>query len=84
MLAAICHKPTWINRLVTIVHGCCRKLIGCNPRRKISSRFITVAINSRKFTAIMTHIGVSLKPWYLYAITLFTASDVQALVFLLI
>ena len=73
MLAMICHRPLWINRLVTMVHGRWRKLAGCNPRRKISSGAIAVAINNKKFNAIRTHIGVSLKPWYLlYAITLFT------------
>ena len=73
MLAMICHRPLWINRLVTMVHGRWRKLAGCNPRRKISSGAIVVAINNKKFNAIRTHIGVSLKLWYLlYAITLFT------------
>ncbi len=72
MLAMICHRPLWINRLVTIVHGRWRKLAGCNPRRKISSGAIAVAINNKKFNAIRTHIGVSLKLWYLlYAIALF-------------
>ncbi len=72
MLAMMCHRPLWINRLVTIVHGRWRKLAGCNPRRKISSGAIVVAINNKKFNAIRTHIGVSLKLWYLlYAITLF-------------
>jgi len=72
MLAMICHRPLWINRLVTMVHGRWRKLAGCNPRRKISSGAIVVAINNKKFNAIRTHIGVSLKLWYLlYAITLF-------------
>jgi len=56
-----------------MVHGRWRKIAGCNPRRKISSGAIAVAINNKKFNAIRTHIGVSLKPWYLlYAITLFT------------
>ena len=73
MLAMICHRPLWINRLVTMVHGRWRKLAGCNPRRSISSGAIAVAINNKKFNAIRTHIGVSLKLWYLlYAITLFT------------
>ena len=73
MLLMICHRPLWINRLVTMVHGRWRKLAGCNPRRKISSGAIAVAINNKKFNAIRTHIGVSLKLWYLlYAITLFT------------
>ena len=72
MLAMICHKPLWINRLVTMVHGRWRKLAGCNPRRKISPGAIAVAINNKKFNAIRTHIGLSLKLWYLlYAITLF-------------
>ena len=75
MLAMICHRPLWINRLVTMVHGRWRKLAGCNPRRKVSSGAITVAINNKKFNAIRTHMGVSLKLWYLlYAITLFTGS----------
>ncbi len=73
MLVMICHRLLWIKRLVTIVHGRWRKLAGCNPREKISSRSTVVAINNKKFNAIRTHIGVSLKPWYLlYAITLFT------------
>ena len=73
MLAVMCHRPLWINRLVTMVHGRWRKLAGCNPRRKISSGVIAAAINDKKFNAIRTHMGVSLKPWYLlYAITLFT------------
>ncbi len=72
MLAMTCHRPLWINRLVTMVHGRWRKLAGCNPRKKISSGAIAVAINNKKFNAIRTHIGVSLKPWYLlYAIALF-------------
>ena len=72
MLAMICHRPLWINRLVTMVHGRWRKLAGCNPRKEISSGAIAVAINNKKFNTIRTHIGVSLKPWYLlYAITLF-------------
>ena len=72
MLAMTCHRPLWINRLVTIVHGLWRKLSGCNPRKEISSGAIAVAINNKKFNAIRTHIVVSLKPWYLlYAITLF-------------
>ncbi len=72
MLTMMCHRPLWINRLVTMVHGRWRKLAGCNPRRKISSGAIVVAINNKKFNAIRTHIGVSLKLWYLlYAITLF-------------
>jgi len=75
MLAVMCHRPLWINRLVTMVHGRWRKLAGCNPRRKISSGAIAVAINNKKFNAIRTHMGVSLKPWYLlYAITLFAES----------
>ncbi|MBA7468735.1 hypothetical protein ES707_03988 [subsurface metagenome] len=75
MLAMICHRPLWINRLVTMVHGRWRKLAGCNPRRRISSGAIVVAINNKKFNAIRTHMGVSLKLWYLlYAITLFTGS----------
>ena len=73
MLVMICHKPLWINRLVTMVHGRWRKLAGCNPRRRISSGAIAVAINNKKFNTIRTHIGVSLKLWYLLsAITLFT------------
>ena len=73
MLAVMCHRPLWINRLVTMVHGRWGKLAGCNPRGKISSGAIAVAINNKKFNAIRTHMGVSLKPWYLlYAITLFT------------
>jgi hypothetical protein len=61
-----------MNRLVTIVHGRWRKLAGHNPRRRISSGAIIVVINNKKFNAIRTHIGVSLKFWYLlYAITLF-------------
>ena len=72
MLAMICHRPLWINRLVTMVHGRWRKLAGCNPRKKISSGAIAVAISNKKFNAIRIHIGISLKPWYLlYAITLF-------------
>jgi len=56
-----------------MVHGRWRKVAGCNPRRKISLGAIAVAINNKKFKAIRTHIGVSLKLWYLlYAITLFT------------
>ena len=62
--------PPCIKRLVSMVHGRWRKVAGCNPRRKISSGAITVAINNKKFKAIRTHIGVSLKLWYLYAITL--------------
>ena len=61
MLAMICHKPAWMNRLVTIVHGLARRLAGCNPRRKISFGTIIVAVNSRKLTAIKAHTGVSLK-----------------------
>jgi len=73
MLVMICHRPLWTKRLVSMVHGRWRKLAGCNPRRGISSRAIAVAINNKKFNAIRTHIGVSLKLWYLlYAITLFT------------
>ncbi len=73
MLVPICHRPLWINRLVTMVHGRWRKLAGCNPRRKVSSGAITVAINNKKFSAIRAHIGVSLKLWYLlYVITLLT------------
>ncbi len=75
MLAMTCHRPRWINRLVTMVHGRWRKLAGCNPRKKISSEAIAVAISNKKFSAIRIHIGVSLKPWYLlYAITSFTES----------
>ena len=71
MLVMICHRPLWINRLVTMVHGRWRKLAGCNPRRGISSGAIVVAISNKKFKAIRARIGVSLKPWYLlYAITL--------------
>jgi len=71
MLAMICHRPLWINRLVTMVHGRWRKLAGCNPRSKISSGAIAVAINNKKFNAIRIHIGVSLKLRYLlYVITL--------------
>ncbi len=73
MLVMICHMPLWINRLVSMVHGRWRKAAGCNPRRKISSGAIAVAINNKKFNAMRTHIGVSLKLWYLlYAITFFT------------
>jgi len=55
-----------------MVHGRWRKLAGCNPRRKISSGAIVVAINNRKFSANRTRIGVNLKLLYiLYAITLF-------------
>ncbi len=73
MLVMICHRPLWINRLVSMVHGRWRKTAGCNPRRKINSGAIAVAISNKKFNAIRTHIGVSLKLWYLlYAITLFT------------
>ena len=73
MLVMICHRPLWIKRLDSMVHGRWRKVAGCNPRRKISSGAIAVAINNKKFKAIRTHIGVSLKLWYLlYAITLFT------------
>jgi len=76
MLARICHKPPWINRLVTIVHGLASKPAGCNPRRKTSSGTITVAINNRKFTVISIHIGVSLTLCQLlYAITLLTLSS---------
>ncbi len=72
MFAVMCHRTLWINRLVTMVHGRRRKLAGCNPRRRISSGAIAVAINNKKFNAIRIHIGVSLKLWYLlYAITLF-------------
>ncbi len=72
MLAMICYRPLWIKRLVSMVHGRWRKVAGCNPRRKISSGAIAVAINNKKFNAIRTHIGVSLKLRYLlYAITLF-------------
>ncbi len=72
MLAMMCHRLLWINRLVTKVHGRWRKLAGCNPRKKISSGAIAVAISNKKFNAIRIHIGVSLKPWYLlYAIILF-------------
>ena len=73
MLVTICHRPLWIKRLVSMVHGRWRKVAGCNPRRKISSGAIAVAISNKKFKTIRTHIGVSLKLWYLlYAITLFT------------
>ena len=73
MLAITCHQPPWIKRLVTMVHGCCRKLAGCKPKRRIRLGAIIVAINNRKFTPIKTHTGVSLKLWYLlYVITLFT------------
>ena len=46
-----------------MVHGLYAKLAGCNPSRKISSETIKVAINSRRFRANMTQIGVSLKLW---------------------
>ena len=72
MLAMICHRPLWINRLVIMVHGRWRKLAGCNPRRERSSGATVVAISNKKFNAIRTHIGVSWKLWYLlYAIALF-------------
>ena len=75
MLVMICHRPLWVNRLVTMVHGRWRKVAGCNPRRKISSGAIAVAINNKKFSAIRTYIGVSLKLWYLLCvITLFAES----------
>ena len=35
MLVMICHRPLWIKRLVSMVHGRWRKVAGCNPRRKI-------------------------------------------------
>ena len=71
MLVMICHRPLWTKRLVSMVHGRWRKVARCNPRRKISSGAIAVAINNKKFKAIRAHIGVSLKLWYLlYAITL--------------
>ncbi len=60
MLVMICHRPLWIKRLVSMVHGRWRKLAGCNPRREISSGAIAVAIKNKKFNAIRTHIGVSL------------------------
>ena len=63
MLAMICHKPAWTNRLVTMVHGLASKPTGCNPRSKMSFGAIAVAINSKKFTAISINIGVSLKLW---------------------
>jgi len=71
MLVMICHRPLWIKRLVSMVHGWWGKVAGCNPRRKISSGAMAVAINNKKFKVIR-NIGVSLKPWYLYAITLLT------------
>ena len=55
MLAKICQMPPWINRLVTRVQGLIDKLAGCNPRSRIRSRFITVAINNSKFIAIKSH-----------------------------
>ncbi len=70
MLVMICHRPLWIKRLVSMVHGRWRKIAGCNPRRKVSSGAIVVAISNKKFKAIRSHIGVNLKPWYLYAIIL--------------
>jgi hypothetical protein len=71
----MCHRPLWINRLVTIVHGRWRKLAGCNPKKGISSGAIAVAINNKRFSAIRIHSGVSLKPWYLlYAITSFAGA----------
>ena len=62
-MAKICHRPLWTNRLVNMVHGCCRKAAGSNPRRKISSRETRVAIKIIRFRIIRNHIGVSLKPW---------------------
>lgn len=70
MLVMICHRPLWMKRLVNMVHGRWRKVAGCNPRRKISSGAMAVAISNKKFNAIRIHIGVNLKLWYLYAITL--------------
>ena len=63
MLAMICHKPLWINRLVTMVQGLVSKPTGCNPRRKMSFGAIAVTINSRRFAAISIPIGVGLKLW---------------------
>ncbi len=72
MLLMICHSLLCIKRLVSMVHGWWRKVAGCNPRRRISSGAILIAIYNKKFKAIRTHIEVSLKPWYLCAITLLT------------
>ena len=59
-MAKICQKLPWIKMLVTIVHHCSGKLAGCSPKRKMRLGAIRVAINSRKFTAIMTQIEFSL------------------------
>ena len=77
MLAKICPIPPWIKRLVTKVQGLSDKLAGCNPRIKIRSCFIRVAINSSRFIAIKSHMAVNLKPRY--AITLPTLSHIIAL-----
>ncbi len=74
MLVMMCHRPLWINRLVTMVHGRWRKLVGCNPRRRISSGTIIVIIDNKAFNVIRIHIGVSLKLRYLlYVIILLAA-----------
>ncbi len=49
-------------RLVTIVQGLTSTSAGTNPRNKIDSGTILVAINSSKFTPIKTHMGVKLNP----------------------
>jgi len=51
--------------LVISVQGWLGKFIGASPKKTISSLDIRVAINSRKFTPIITHMEFSLKPWEL-------------------
>ena len=63
MLAAICHKLLWTNRLVTMVHGLVGKAVGFKARCSMSAGAIVVAINTKKFTAISIQIGLSLKLW---------------------
>lgn len=57
-----------------MVHGLSRKIAGCNPRRNLSSGFITVAMNSSRFIPINSCIGLKRKPReLLYVITIYLA-----------